>query len=139
MRLIKYFQVQLLNAVMVNLNLVGKKTKKNVEWKNTENKMSKNKNVEREKYRKSVLPTIKRKYIVVLFLLKIFYFTMRNLEGEGEGEGVGDVYSRLTFTLTLKSLFYRQVGCRSHNQFLLFTEYCIKFTRTRFVYLFNCL
>ena len=59
--------------------------------------MSKEKNVEREKYRKSVLPTIKGKYVVVLFLLKIFYFTMRKLEGEG----VGDIWSRLTFTLEL--------------------------------------
>ena len=68
-------------------------------------KMSKGKYVEGEKCRKrkiskSVLLTLKRKYIVVLFLLKIFYFTMRKLESEG----VGDIWSRLTFTLILKLL-----------------------------------
>ena len=75
--------------------------------------MSKEKNVEREKYRKSVLPTIKRKYIVVLFLLKIFYFTMRKLKGEGvDTFGVG------SFSPSSSNFFYNQVDCRSHNQFV---------------------
>ena len=90
----------------VNLNLVEKKKLRKMsngkipKIKCRKVNMSKEKNVEKEKYRKSVLPTIKRKYIVVLFLLKIFYFTMRKLEGEG----VGDIWSRLTFTFTLKLL-----------------------------------